>query len=348
MLAVVMAGLVLVALTFYALLGGADYGGGVWDLLARGPRARAQRDLIARSIAPIWEANHVWLILAVVLLFTCFPRAFSALSIALHVPLALLLVGIVLRGSAFAFRSYDPRPSGQRWGVVFASASLVTPLLLGVSVGAVASGRLPSPAAVAQSGRSFVDLYVTPWMAPFPGSVGIFALVLFAYLAAVYLTGERGDPAVQEDFRRRALASAGLVAVVGVVVLLLARRGAPAIWAELTRARWALLLEGVAAACAIGVALALHRRAFGLARVLAGAQVIAILWGWGAAQYPKLVEPWLEIGEAAAPPITLRLVAGALALGALVLFPSFYVLLRVFKGGLLGETATRPPGRARP
>jgi cytochrome d ubiquinol oxidase subunit II len=142
-LADLLAGIILIALNAYVLLGGADFGGGVWDLLARGPRKARQRELIAHAIGPVWEANHVWLILAVVLLFTCFPAAFARLAIALHVPLTLVLIGIVLRGSAFTFRSYGGEQEQEKyWGRVFAVASLVTPVLLGVAVGAVASGAV--------------------------------------------------------------------------------------------------------------------------------------------------------------------------------------------------------------
>src|SRR5437868_5372604 len=133
-----------VALTFYALLGGADYGGGIWDLFARGPRKRQQRELIADAIGPIWEANHVWLILVVVILFTGFPPAYAAVATALNVPLTVMLICLVLRGSAFAFQSHEAREDAARstWGRVFAVASLVTPLLLGITLGAIASGRI--------------------------------------------------------------------------------------------------------------------------------------------------------------------------------------------------------------
>src|SRR4030095_15270455 len=131
----------LVSLTFYALLGGADYGGGVWDLFSRGPRADDQRTLIANAIGPIWEANHVWLILVVVILFTAFPVAFATIAIALHIPLTLLLIGIVLRGSAFTFRTYDSQRDSvqQRWGSLFSIASVITPVLLGIVLGAISS-----------------------------------------------------------------------------------------------------------------------------------------------------------------------------------------------------------------
>jgi cytochrome d ubiquinol oxidase subunit II len=149
------AGAIMVSLTLYALGGGADFGGGVWDLLARGPRAARQRELIAHAIGPIWEANHVWLILVVVLLFVCFPVAWAAISTSLHVPLTLLLVGIVLRGAAFTFRSYgdEDEAGAQRWGRVFAGASVVSPVMLGTCVGAIAGGGLRvGPDGVVRSG----------------------------------------------------------------------------------------------------------------------------------------------------------------------------------------------------
>src|SRR5262247_2993236 len=161
---VLVAGAMMVSLTLYALLGGADCGGGVWDLFASGPRMRAQRELIAEAIGPVWEANHVWLILVVVLLFTAFPPAFAAIATALHIPLTLMLIGIVLRGSAFTFRSYDRREDNvqRRWGHVFAVASLITPILLGIIVGAIASGNIQVRGGVVTTG------FIHSWLAPFP------------------------------------------------------------------------------------------------------------------------------------------------------------------------------------
>ena len=174
-------GVLLVALTIYVLTGGADYGGGVWDLLATGPRAHLQRDVLEQAIGPIWEADHVWLILVIVLLFTAFAPAFGAIMIGLHVPLTLMLVGIVMRGSAFSFRSYGGggNRADREWGRVFAIASIVTPLLLGIVLGAIAAGR------VRAHPDRLADFFL-PWMTPFCFAMGLFALVIFAYLAACY------------------------------------------------------------------------------------------------------------------------------------------------------------------
>src|SRR3954468_18041550 len=185
------AAVMVLALNAYVLTGGADFGGGVWDLLARGPRRAAQRELIASQIGPIWEANHVWLILVVVLLFTGFPAAFATLGVVLHIPLSLMLVGIVLRGSSFVFRSYGARDDAtqQRWSRVFAMASVITPLLLGIIVGSVASGAAGAAAGRLATPRdaSFAPVYLAPWLSPFPLAMGALALAMFAFLAAVYL-----------------------------------------------------------------------------------------------------------------------------------------------------------------
>src|SRR5688572_19720463 len=168
----IVAGVMVASLIIYALLGGADYGGGVWDLFARGKRAGKQRALIADAIGPIWEANHVWLILVIVILFAAFPPAFAAIATALHLPLTLLLIGIVLRGTAFTFRTYDVQRDDvqRRWSLLFSIASIITPVLLGVILGAIASGTIRAENGFVTSG------FFSSWLAPFPLVVGLFAL----------------------------------------------------------------------------------------------------------------------------------------------------------------------------
>ena len=326
MLELIIAGLMAAALVLYALLGGADYGGGVWDLFATSPRAADQRRLIAEAIAPVWEANHVWLILVLVILFTAFPPAFAAIGTSLHIPLTLMLIGVVLRGTAFTFRHYDDQHDRvqRRWGLLFSIASIITPILLGVVVGAVVSGNIRAPA----SGGSFVS----PWLAPFPFAVGFLALMLFAFLAAVYLTVEAKDAALQDDFRVRAIAAGIGVFVTAGLALLVARRGAPVIWDHLLTGWWAVLLHVATGLAAAGAFVALWIRRFRAARLLAAAQVVLILSGWATAQYPWLVVPEHTISSAAAPDSVLRPLLVALGLGVLLLAPSIYYLMRVFKG----------------
>jgi cytochrome bd ubiquinol oxidase subunit II len=315
------------ALILYALSAGADFGGGMWDLLASGPRARRQREAIEHAIAPIWEANHVWLILAVVVLFTAFPPAFAAIMTALHVPLTAILLGIVLRGSAFVFRKYDAPDdrTHRRWSRLFGAASFFTPLLLGLCLGALASGRIRVSDGQVTTG------FFAGWTTPFAAACGLFAQGLFAFLAATYLTVDaEHEPLVQEDFRRRALASGLSLAPAAALTLGLAWRGAPVIFAGLTR-WWAPLLLGATSVCAVGALAALWTRRFRWARAAAVGQVTCVLGGWGLAQFPYLVVPDLTLTGTAAEPATLWLLARALAAGAVVLFPSFAYLFYVFK-----------------
>ena len=278
------------------------------------------------------------------LLFACFPPAFARLAIALHVPFTLLLLGIVLRGSAFTFRTYDEPHSAvqERWGRMFAIASVVTPVLLGVVVGAIASesvGRAP----IGVPGASFSNQYLAPWLTPFSLSVGALALALFSFLAAVYLTVEAsGDRPLQEDFRRRALAAAAAVFLTAALSLFAAVLTAPRVRDALTGGRWALLLHIATGLFAVTAIVALIRRAYGLARVAAAGQVTLILAGWAYSQYPDLVPPTITVAGAAAPRETLVLILGALVVGAIVLFPSLAYLFRVFKGQGLGARSQGP------
>jgi cytochrome d ubiquinol oxidase subunit II len=325
------AGVLLAALVLYALGGGADFGGGVWDLLALGSTGARQRGVIAHAIAPIWEANHVWLILVVVLLFVCFPLAFAAIGTALHIPLTLMLIGIILRGAAFTFRTYDrqDRTTGHRWSRVFAIASVVTPVMLGVCVGAVLSGRLRVDVA---TGRMTTN-YVSEWLAPFPFALGLFALALFAFLAATYLTLETREDDLRRAFRARALGAAVATGVLAFACLLIAREGAPRMHAGLAGRDWSPAFQIVTGVVAIGAIAALATWRFKLARVLAALQVTLVIAGWGFSQFPYLVEPDLTIANSAAPPRVLRAVLWALAAGALLLLPALAFLYRLFKGG---------------
>lgn len=334
-------GAMLAALVLYALLGGADYGAGVLDLLAAGPRREAQRALLERVLGPIWEANHVWLILVVVLLFSAFPPAFAAVSVGLFVPILLLLAGVVLRGAAFTFRAYDrPDPAVRvRWGLVFSAASALAPLALGIIVGAVAGGALR-----ADGGAPLA------WFAPFPLATGALALALFTLLAAAYAAAEAaraGDAALAEDFRARALWAGAAVFAAALAAALLSWREAPLVFAGLTARRWSPglhLLTGAAALTAFG---ALWRRRYLLARGAAAAQAALIVLGWGAAQHPFLVAPALTLEAASAPRAVQVAVLWALAAGAVLLFPALYLLYRTFHGGRPFAVLDRPAGRRR-
>lgn len=321
----IVASIGLLAVIAYAVLAGADFGGGVWDLFASGPRADQQKQAITHAMGPVWEANHVWLIFLVVVLFTAFPPAFSALSIGLFGLFHVVLVGITLRGAAFVFRGPQVgAEGGDHWGVLFGASSVITPVLLGMAVGAVSSGNLR----VANGEVRVVG--ATPWAAPVSLAIGMLALALCAYLAAVYLTIETAGE-LREDFRRRALATWGALAVLALMALPLLYWEAPHLWEGLFSLRAApVLVGGLAAAGLSGWALV--RRWFRLARVAAIAQVTLLVLGWGLAHYPYIIYPDVTLSSAAAPRATLMFVIYAVPLGMVVLLPSLWFLFRVFKG----------------
>jgi cytochrome d ubiquinol oxidase subunit II len=332
----IVAGVMVLSLNMYVLLGGADFGGGVWDFFARGNKRDEQRALIAEAIGPIWEANHVWLILVVVLLFSCFPKAFAHLATELHVPLTVMLVGVVLRGSAFTFRTYDSKQDAvqRRWGRVFSVASLLTPIVLGVCLGAVSSGALPLRSAREAATLSFTARFIDPWFAsPFAWAVGLLTLLLFAFLAASYLTVEAPEGVLRNVFRRRALQSQGALLLTALATLVVARAENPLLFEGLTNGRTALAMHAVTACAAATSIWALRVRRFQVARLAAAAQASFILWGWAWTQFPWLIPPDRTITELAAPRITLQLILGALGAGTVILLPSFVYLFRVFKRG---------------
>jgi cytochrome d ubiquinol oxidase subunit II len=315
-----------VGLTAYALFGGADFGGGWWDLVAGGARRGApQRELIEHSIGPVWEANHVWLIFVLVTLWTGFPAAFAAIMSTLYVPLTLAAFGVILRGSAFAFRKSVSEVSLKRlFGATFALSSVLTPFFLGTVAGAVASGRVPPGNAAGDA--------VTSWLNPTSVLGGTLAVGACAYLAAVYLCADSrrdGNDAMAEAFRRRALVTAvvvGAVAFAGVFVL---RADAPRLFRGLThRALPLMLLTAVAGVASIRLLLA---RRYNVARVTSALAVAAVLWGWGVGQYPYLLEPAFTVQEAAADPAALRPLLVTMVVAGALVGPSLALLIAMFQ-----------------
>ena len=313
----------------YAVLGGADFGAGIWDLFAVGKQAQRQHELINHALGPVWEANHVWLIFLIVGLFTAFPSAFASLSIALFIPLSIALIGIVLRGSGFIFRTYaieTTGPTATWWSRVFSTASLVTPFFLGASAAAVASGKIEAPNGTVQT-----DLGST-WTTPFALTIGAIAISLCATLAAVYLTVEAHnshDESLAETYRVRALIAGAVTAVLGALGLLLSPSEAPILWQGLlTRA-----LAVVIATMLIGLATAaaLFFRKYGLARLLIILETAFLLGSWGLSQYPYIIPPHVTIDNAANEPDVIKALLISIGIGMAILLPSLYYLFSVFK-----------------
>jgi cytochrome d ubiquinol oxidase subunit II len=321
-------GIVWLGLTLYVLLGGADFGGGVWDLVASGGRAEDQRRLIAAAIGPVWEANHVWLIFVLTGLLSAFPTVFADLSIALYLPFSLALVGIVLRGSAFAFRSHgEPESAWQRaWTRVFGIASLITPFVLGAAAASIASGRIR-----VVDGAVRADL-VGAWTSLLSLFAGLFAVTICAYLAATYLTVEaaqRGERELEDDFRARSLITGAVGGGLAMIGLLLVRSEAPVLWDGMLDAGLAFAV--LSALGGVASLVAVWQRRYRLARAGAVVAVSSVLFGWGVSQWPYLIVPDVTVADAAAPEATLRVVAIGFGIGALFLAPSLYLLFRIFK-----------------
>jgi cytochrome d ubiquinol oxidase subunit II len=333
------------SVTVYALLAGADFGAGAWDLLAgrTGPGAR-RRALIEHSIGPVWEANHVWLIFVLVLMWTAFPPLFAAVSSTLYIPLTLVALGVIARGSAFAFRKAVTELWQQRlFGAAFAFSSLITPFFLGALAGGVASGRVPP-------GLARGDV-VTSWLNPTSVLSGALAVLAGMYLAAVYLTADArrsGQPDLAEQFRRRALAAGvvtGLVAAAGLAVV---HADAPRLWAGLSgRAQsWpAPALVVVSGAAGVASLVLLAGRRYLLVRVTAALAVATVLGGWGAAQYPHLLSGGrgLTVAQAAAGPATLQATTISVAVGIALLVPSLAWLFLLFQRGQRPAAAPADP-----
>jgi cytochrome bd ubiquinol oxidase subunit II len=324
--------LLFVAVTAYAIFGGADFGAGFWDLVAGGAVAGERpREVIDHSIGPVWEANHVWLIFCFVVLWTGFSEAYASITLTLFVPLTLAAFGIVLRGSSFAFRKTVFRTRDRRnFGAAFALSSVLVPYCFGAVAGAIASGRVPA-------GGEAGDPW-TSWVNPTSVLGGVLAVVVVAYLAAVYLVWDSrrlGDQAMVEYFRRRAVGAAvaaGAVAFVGIFVL---RSDARYLFDELTTK--ALPLVILSALCGTASLVILVRRAEHWARLLAVGAVASIVIGWGVAQWPYILPESLEVEDAAAPSGTLNAILVAAVGAVVIVLPGFILLYVLDQRSLLPE-----------
>lgn len=316
----VVAAILLLGVLAYAMFGGADFGAGFWDLTAgdvqRGRRVRARID---RSVGPVWEGNHTWLIFCLVVAWTGFPSVFAAVTTTLYLPLGLAALGIVLRGSGFAFRKAIHDPTQQRiWGTAFAASSVITPYFLGTVAGAIASGRVP------EQGRGDP---VRAWVNPSALYTGVLAVAVCAYLAAVFLTADaRGDrdAELERYFRRRALSAAlvtGLIALVGLPVAYL---DAHRLFTGLSGPALPVVVASVLAGAA--ALLLMPRRSPRVVRGVSWLAAALLVVGWGVAQYPYLLGTHTSVAAAAAPYPSLVALVVVFAVAAVLVVPSFALL----------------------
>ncbi len=327
---------ILAGLAAYTVLAGADFGAGLWTLLAGPGRAgrAASRDHARHAMGPVWEANHVWLIFLLVVCWTAYPVAFGSIISTLAIPLFIAAVGIILRGASYALRGQLDGARGQRTiENLFALSSVLTPFALGTVVGGIASGRVPVGNATGNP--------ITSWLNPTSVVIGALAVAIGGYLAAVYLAADAhrlGERTLELDFRARALGSglcAGAFALVGLLVV---RYDAPPIFNGLTNGGGAAMI-GVSAAAGLITLLLVWRNHFGAARASAALAVAAMVAGWALAQKPRFL-PGLTIDQAAAGRSTLLAIIIAVAGGAIVLVPSLILLFRLFLRGRLDPAVT--------
>ncbi len=326
-------------ITAYALFGGADFGAGFWDLVAGGAqRGERPRALIDHSIGPVWEANHVWLIFSLVVLWTAFSEAFASIMLTLFVPLTFAALGIVLRGSSFAFRKAVFRTRDQRnFGAAFALSSVLVPYCMGAVAGAIASGRVPA-------GGETGDPW-TSWINPTAIVGGVLAVTVCAYLSAVYLTWDAKrlhDAEMHAYFRRRAIGAgvvAGIIAFVGIFVF---HSDSTYLFDGLmSRALPLVIISGL---CGIGSLILLVRDADHGARVLSAGAVASVVVGWGVAQWPYLLPTSLKVSQAAAPSGTLQMVLAIFGVAAVIILPSLALLYVLDQKSLLpGEGVESSP-----
>ena len=344
MLAELCLGLALAGIAAYAVLGSADFGAGLWDLTAGGDaRGGRVRGMVQRSMSPVWEANHVWLIFVLVIVWTAFPVAFGSIFSNLYVPLFLAAIGIIFRGAAFALRGQAATISEARvLGALFATSSVLIPFCLGAVVGAVASGRVGVGNAVADPFGA--------WLTPTSVFAGLAGIATGAHLAAVYLTGDSRRAGLEDlvrAFRARALASGVVAGAVALAGLLVVRSDAPMLYEGLTSG-WGLAFVVGSGLAGVATLALVARGGYGPARATAAAAVAAVVAGWALAQRPYLLPPELTLEQAAAADATLAAVLIGIGIGLVVLVPSLVLLYRLVLRGVLDQSYEPLDQRFRP
>ena len=317
------------ALTLYAVLGGADFGAGVWEFTTALQATDRERQHIYKAIGPVWEANHVWLIFVLVILMNGFPAAFAALGAALWLPLLLALCGIIFRGAAFIFRSYGHGPRSERrlWEATFAIASTGTPLFLGAAAGAVASGKLNIPTETTSASG-----FVVGWISPMTVFTGFYTVGMCAYLSAVFLTREArviGDEHLTTIWRQRARSTGlwmGLLSFGGLVMVAIE---APLLTEGFRSRGWPLVI--VSLVFGIGSLIEVWRLNCTRAVVASVGAVTSVIWGWGISQYPAIIPPLITASQAKAPDNVLWMMLAVIAAGTVFLLPALGYLFVLFK-----------------
>lgn len=318
------------AFLLYTLLGGADFGAGIIETFA----GKREEITISKAMAPVWEANHIWLILAVVILFTGFPRVYSSISLVLHIPLMMVLLGIISRGCAFTFRHYDVvhDRSHKYYTLLFRISSFITPLFLGMVLGAMMLGRITFNAS-----GSFYTVFISPWCNIFCVSMGIFSGSLFAYISAIFLVGETNIERERKMYVRFSKRSMLVTIFTGLLVFVTAEAEDLNLVQEFLHSSTSIitLLWATVLCPVIWHFLNREKNKTVYLRIGVGVQVTLILIGWFYIQFPVLIKTkdgdHLTFFNTQAPAATLEQLLIALIAGLILVIPGFIYLFGIFK-----------------
>lgn len=319
------------SILLYLLLGGADFGAGIIEFFTSRKNKAQTRETLYHAIGPIWEANHMWLIIAIVILFVGFPDIYATMSVYLHIPLTIMLIGIIARGTAFAFRHYDAVVDEMQYiyNRIFMYSSLLTPLFLGIIAGSAVSRSIDTQA------RSFAHNYIFNWLDAFPVSVGLFTVAICGYLAAIYLIGE----AENEQDRRRFIIKARSMNIgavgCGIIVFIVS------VVEHIPLFTWVFgNPAGITAVASASVSLAVMWYLIGkgkikIIRLFAGFQVTMILLTTTYRHFPNIVllknGGYLSLTEHHGQEKTIEALGWALILGSIFILPALFYLMYSFQ-----------------
>ncbi len=323
-----------ISIWLYCLLGGADFGAGILELFTPEAVQKEQRKVVNKALSSVWEVNHIWLILALVICFNAFPKAWSQIAITFHIPLTIMLVGIVCRGCAFTFRHYDAYKDESQiyYNRFFTLSSLLTPFSLGLVAGGLILGRI-NPWAT-----SFDTAYIAPWFNLFSFTLAIFLCILFTYLASIYMVGETSDQKLKSFFIFRAKRWMTASIAGGGAVFITGWFSHSDLFQRFLTSPVSLFCVGLTTLLLIPAWIALNERAVWIPRIIASGQFTLIVLGWYNVEYPYLIPPSPQFGypgltlyDAAASGAVLNSLAFALVIGSILIFPSIFYLFKVFK-----------------
>jgi cytochrome d ubiquinol oxidase subunit II len=326
----VLIGFLWFSLLIYLIMGGADFGTGILELFS----AKDNRPLLRRTsyqaIGPIWEANHMWLIIAVVVLFVGFPTIYSTVSIYLHIPLLIMLMGIIARGTAFTFRNYDAvmdRMQGV-YNKIYVYSSFITPLFLGIIAGSVVSGKIDIHT------TDFMTAYIYDWLDPFACSVGLFTTSLCSFLAAIYLIGEIKNPSTNRRYKRMAAITNMAMLIFMIIIFVTAFKEKIPLTQWLFGNTLSLFCVGLASICFVFVWTNIYNDKVASMRFFASALVTLLLIAVTYSHYPDLVllkdHATLSLMKHQAPESTVHILATTLLIGSLFILPALFYLVYSF------------------